>query len=341
MTLDIQRIDPRDVAALDAWHEVYAAADRFGREEWANPWHLEEYREDRVQPVSHRDVAMYVGIVDGETVVVGDLEFSLIDRPDHALVQVFTHPAHRRRGFGSLMLATLEEAARAQGRRIIDAETAYPYDGPAEGAGSPGVEFARRHGYGFGLGDVMRVLELPVATDLLEGLLAEAAPHFTSYRLEAWVGPVPDELVEDWLALDASLDLQAPTGDLVKAPQVVDVAALRSREEVMVRQRRLAHHCVAVGPDGHLAAYNQLVLPAHDPGRVYQWGTLVAPEHRGHRLGLAIKARNLLDFQAAHPEPLLLATYNAEVNAHMIGINERLGFRPVERLGEFQKVLQD
>jgi len=81
----------------------------------------------------------------------------------------------------------------------------------------------------------------------------------------------------------------------------------------------------------------RLVLPALDPGRVYQWGTLVTPEHRGHRLGLALKAANLAQLQAAHPEPLLLTTYNAEVNSHMIGINERLGFRPVERLGEFQK----
>ena len=30
-------------------------------------------------------------------------------------------------------------------------------------------------------------------------------------------------------------------------------------------------------------------------------------------------------------------TFNAEVNEHMIGVNERLGFVPIERLGEFQK----
>lgn len=34
-----------------------------------------------------------------------------------------------------------------------------------------------------------------------------------------------------------------------------------------------------------------------------------------------------------------LTTYNAEVNAHMIGVNEALGFRPVARLGDFQKKL--
>ncbi|WP_274378275.1 MULTISPECIES: hypothetical protein [unclassified Nocardioides] len=32
-----------------------------------------------------------------------------------------------------------------------------------------------------------------------------------------------------------------------------------------------------------------------------------------------------------------MTTYNAEVNAHMVGVNERLGFVSVARLGEFQK----
>lgn len=32
-------------------------------------------------------------------------------------------------------------------------------------------------------------------------------------------------------------------------------------------------------------------------------------------------------------------TFNAEVNSHVIGVNERMGFRPVERMGQFQKRL--
>ena len=335
--IQIQPIDPTDATAFDAWHAVYLAAETFGRGKWANPWALEEFRAERDRPLPYRSADMFAGVVDGEVVVVGGLELSLIDRPEHASVQVFTHPSHRQRGYGSRMLDTLEAAARAQGRRVFDAEAAYPYDGPADGAGSAGAEFARRHGYAFGIGDVMRVLDLPVSTALLESLLAEAAPHHTSYTLRRWVGHVPADLALDWVTLDASLETQAPTGDLVREPMAIDVSALRAREEVLDRQQRTAYHCVAVAPDGRLAAYNLLMLPALDPGRVFQWGTLVAPEHRGHRLGLAIKAANLLHLQAAHPEPLLLGTYNAEVNSHMIGINERLGFRPVERLGEFQK----
>jgi hypothetical protein len=95
---------------------------------------------------------------------------------------------------------------------------------------------------------------------------------------------------------------------------------------------------VAIDGAGEVAAYSELVLPRYDPGRVYQWGTLARPQDRGHRLGLATKARNLL---WAQPElgTATLATWNAESNSHMVGVNERMGFRPVERVGEYQKRL--
>jgi len=255
--IEIRPIDPHDRAAFDAWHAVYFAAERFGRERWASPWHLEEYRADRVAEAPYREAVMYSGVVNGEVVVVGDLEMPLLDRPDHALLEVFTHPVHRRRGYGSRMLVTLEVAARTKGRRIFDAETAYPYDGPADGAGSAGVEFARRHEYAFGLGDVMRVLDLPVAPSLLDSLLAEAAPHHPAYTLRSWVGHVPDDIVDQWVALNASLDTQAPTGELEKQEMVPDVDAQRAREAVMDLQQRTAYHTVAVAPDGRLAAYNE------------------------------------------------------------------------------------
>jgi len=337
VTIDVRRIDPNDTQAFDDFYAVYLAADLLGREHIGTVWQREELRAHWIRDSSHRKAEMYGGFVDGELSVVGSIACSLIDRPDHAYLEVFTHPRHRRRGHGSQLLATLEQAAHREGRRILNAETSYPYDGPADGAGSAGTEFARHHGYSFGLGDVCRQLQLPVPTALLDELLAEAAPHHTAYTLRSWVGPVPDDIVADWVALNASLDTEAPSGDLELQELAADVDAHREREATMKDQQRTAFHTVAVAPDGSLAAYNEVVLPAHDPGRIYQWGTLVRPGHRGRRLGLAIKAANLAQVQAAHPGPLVLTTYNAEVNSHMIGINERLGFRPVERLGEFQK----
>ena len=60
---------------------------------------------------------------------------------------------------------------------------------------------------------------------------------------------------------------------------------------------------------------------------------------RGHRLGLAVKVANLRLLQGSCPELRRLTTYNAEVNARMVDVNDLLGFVPVARLGEFQKRL--
>lgn len=336
--MEVRRLNPADDETFDAWHAVYWAAERFGREH-ANAWALEEFRADRTSDSPHRTFAMLTGWVDGQCVAAGDVEMSLVDRADEAQVYCFVHPDHRRRGHGSQLLAALEGIAQEHGRTVLTAEAAYPYDGPADGAGSAGPEFASRHGYSFGLGDVMRVLDLPTDPARLERLLAEAASHHPSYTIRTWIGPVPDDIVAGWVELNALVATEAPTGDLEVAPHAADVAVHRAREAVSAAQRRTNFHATALDADGRPVAYNELVLPELDPGRVYQWGTLVRREHRGHRLGMAVKAANLLQLQQAHPEPLLLATYNAEVNSHMIGINEQLGFRPVERLGEFQKRL--
>ena len=80
--------------------------------------------------------------------------------------------------------------------------------------------------------------------------------------------------------------------------------------------------------------YSELVRPRYDPGRAYQWGTLVRPEHRGHRLGIAVKVANLRLLQRERPDLGQVITWNAEVNSHMIGVNEAMGFVPVKSLQE-------
>jgi hypothetical protein len=72
---------------------------------------------------------------------------------------------------------------------------------------------------------------------------------------------------------------------------------------------------------------------------VYQWGTFVHREHRGHKLGLATKAVNLRAVQAFRADLALVITQNAETNGYMVSINERLGFRPIEVSAEFVKRL--
>ena len=55
----------------------------------------------------------------------------------------------------------------------------------------------------------------------------------------------------------------------------------------------------------------------------------MAREHRGHRLGLRLKLAMLDLLARQEPQVKHILTGNAETNAHMIGINEMLGYRVV------------
>lgn len=336
--MDIRPLDAADPTQMAAFHATYHAAHVHGRE-YSTPWMLEEMRADFLaQRTGDRDCG-FCGYVDGEVVCVGAMELSLKDNLHLANIEVHTRPDRRRRGFGSAMLEHLAALARTEGRRTLATEVAAPYDGPADGRGHPDVDFLTRRGFTFALGDVMRVLDLPADTDRQRRLAGEAAPHHRDYTLRRFCGPVPDDILEPFGRLVGALITEAPTGEMELEPEVFDEERIRSDEAAFAASGRTKYTTVAVAPDGDVVAYSELVVPAHDPGRVYQWGTLVLPAHRGHRLGLATKVANLLWLQEEYPAGRLLVTFNAEVNAPMVAVNEAMGFRPVERLVELQRQL--
>lgn len=113
-----------------------------------------------------------------------------------------------------------------------------------------------------------------------------------------------------------------------------DAARVRSDEDDMRESGRLMQVVVARHASGELAGHTQLVFPDH-PDDVYQWDTLVLRDHRGHGLGMSLKVeamRASADLLAARRRIL---TYNAETNAPMIAVNERLGFRLTAVMGEY------
>ena len=335
-SIDIEQINPLNRAALAAWHATVIAADTFGREDVATPFMLPEVE---AELASQQDVTrlVYAGIQGGRDVVVsGQIGMPLTHSQTHAGIQVYVHPDHRRRGHGTRMLEHLLGVARGHGRTVVDSEANWPYDAPPDGAGTPGAEFCRAHGFTFGIGDVMRSLDLPVDPALLDRLAADAAPHHAAYELRSFVGPVPDELAEGWARLEASLEVEAPTGELERQPGSGDVGELRRSEDRIAAQGRTKYNTVALTSSGEVVAYTDLAISRYDPTNAFQWVTLDPPPHLGNRRGLAVTFANLGLYQPSPQTATRLRTWNAEVNDHMISVNEALGFRPVGRLGEFQ-----
>ena len=336
-SLTIEALDARDDAAMAAWHDTFLASHRHGRPH-ATPLMVQELRASFVADLDSERHLAFSGVVDGRVATVGMCYLTMRDNLDQAYVEVQTHPDLRGRGFGSAMLDHLEQVARSEGRRVALTEVTYSYAAGADGAGTPYAEFARRRGYSFGLGNVQRVLPLPADEAMLHRLVAEATPHHRDYTFRQFVGAVPDDVVDSFAAILGTLSTEAPTGEIEREREDFDAARIRADEEVFAASGRTKFTTLALDPTGEVAAYSELVLPAYEPGRVYQWGTLARPQDRGHRLGLATKARNLLWAQPRLGRATLV-TYNAEVNRHMVGVNEMMGFRPVERIGEFQKRL--
>lgn len=337
MTLEIVEIDPYDEAQYADYYAVYAAAERADRGEDADTWTLTEARAELRQKSSTMQRSAYAGLDDGVLVVAAWLALPLKDNLHRANLGLYVAPIARRHGHGTAMLGRLEQEARRQGRTVVGAEVYWPYADSPDGSGAAGVEFARRHGYELALTDVRRRLSLPVDDALLDRLAREAARHHSAYTLRSWVGPVPDDLVEGWAALDASLETQAPTGGLDIEPMTPDVASVRETEELFDEQGRTPIDTVAVARAGTVVAYSQIVVDHSN--RAFQWGTLVRPQDRGHRLGIAVKAANLGLLQRERPDVTSVTTYNAEINAHMVAVNDALGYVPIERLGELQKRL--
>jgi len=153
------------------------------------------------------------------------------------------------------------------------------------------------------------------------------------------VGPVPDDLAASYVALKNLLQTEAPSGDLEVEPGRETTADLVVEDRTLAESGRTRVASYALDRDGTVVAYAVAASSNAGHRHVDQWGTLVAPAHRGHRLGLAVKCAMLRALSESFPDKAFIETTNAETNAHMVAINEALGFEVVQVYGDFQKRL--
>jgi GNAT superfamily N-acetyltransferase len=337
--LVITDLDPFDQDEFDEFHAVFEAAQMFGREATATPWERDELRAAMQEDNTRRFRRGFCGRVGARMVGIATVEGPLRHNLDKCELQVNVLAEERRKGYGSALLARCEEVAQEQGRSTALAFVDWPYDAHPHGDGDAGVEFGRTHGYSMALVEIQRRLDLPVEDSTLDRLAEEAAEHHAGYTLRSWAGPVPEDLLQGWAEVTSALMTEAPTGDIDREPEPPDPAVVREAEALAFAQGRELYATAALDAEGTVVAYTNFGVNTEGSPRAYQWGTLVRPEHRGHRLGIAVKVANLRQLQAARPDLGQVITWNAEVNEHMVGVNEAMGFVPVERSGEVQKKL--
>ncbi len=270
-----------------------------------------------------------VALLDGEPVGWARLYLPQRDNLDKCWTELEVDPDHRGRGVGSALVAWVEERARDHHRSMLLGEVFVPV---AQRDSHPDRAFAIGRGYRVTSVEIVRTLPLPVDAALLaREAQRSAAAMGDRYDLTVHVGGVPDALREGICDCSNRLILDAPTGDLDFEPESMTVEDYQTNLDHFHASGRTMLTAVAVHREsGVVAAYSDLNYPVGDPDLVFQWGTLVLPEHRGHRLGMAVKVANLEQLATVAPDRRTVQTMNDEQNPWMVQINVDLGFTVIE-----------
>jgi GNAT superfamily N-acetyltransferase len=331
--VDIYEVDPHDEALLRVFWEVGKVADNASRPfDFYGSW--EATSQLLTQERDDQETVLLGAFEDGALHGTAQVELSLHDNLHVAHIACYVHPDRQRQGVGRALVEESYDVARRRGRRTLVSDVYAPMDEL-----SAGMLFARSMGFSQALVDAMKVVDLSATEHLWDDLEARTRPRHRDYRIVTWQDRVPQEYVVGYCRLNELFFDEAPMGELDIEPERWDEARVRERDDRNARTGRRVVAAGALAPDGALVGLTEIAYNEHVPTRAFQSGTLVAPEHRGHALGLAMKLANHRQMRAAYPQCTVLMTGNADVNAAMNAVNDQLGYRAVERCFSMQRPL--
>ncbi len=244
-----------------------------------------------------------------------------LNEPENAHIawtELMVHPDHRRKGLGRALIAELTRASEGQHPELL-------FMGMANDRVPAGESFLRSLRAQPGL--PMKTNQLTLA-DIDRTQLAEWAKiDAPGYTLERIDNVVPDRLLRAYI--DAANGMNdAPKGNLRMADWKLTAEHVRDRES-WFKQVGVEWWLIVAVHDatGEGAGFTEVTYDPKQPWIIWQQGTATTPKHRGHTLGLWMKAVNLRRILQERPDATYIRTGNANTNTQMLGINTQLGFK--------------
>jgi GNAT superfamily N-acetyltransferase len=239
------------------------------------------------------------------------------DNTDTAEVAGVVAVAERRHGVGRALFEAVAEHAAAQGRSKL-------YAGAFEGSeGVPALTrlgFQPLHTYAINRLDVHGT-----SRQRWQRLYDDSAVAAADYELVRLVGRTPDERVDDVVALFEAIN-DAPQTDPDRELDRWTADRVRAYDEAMAARRQTVYRVMARHREsGEWAGHTVLCIDEFDPIVGHQEDTSVVRAHRGHRLGVLLKADMLRWIADERPEMAATETWNSAENHHMLAVNELLG----------------
>lgn len=196
-------------------------------------------------------------------------------------------------------------------------------------------KFAERH-QGKAVERVTRsVLDLRTLDRERYAALAAPSPANADYTLVRWLDFCPPELVGSYCAAMSAMQ-DAPIGESAYEITGFTPEKLAAYEQGSVLHGVRRHVLAAISPAGEVAGFHTFAYYPGEPRALDVWDTGVVRAHRGHGLGLRIKAAAALWGMEEYPEAWWFQTFNNADNAPMLRVNRELGYQASEDWIKFE-----
>ena len=329
--LTITAFDPA-TATVDDWTPLHAYRDAIFKESNADdPMPLHDLREQQMKMML--DNPRFVGNMriarDTNNDIIGTLlvGFARKGSPDYETAKIMafatldTHKDYRQQGVGTQLLTEIIKACQEEGEhvRLVQGSSETP----------AGHAFVERYGGTVAMAaKENRLYETDIDWDMVRQWHEESSNRTDGVTIETFVGLPPEDTLQDYADFYTEVVNQVPMGEIEGAESTHTPETLREQHARVKETGTIWTTMITREADGTISGLTETLFNPKRPHRVAQELTGVRDAYRGRGLGKWLKTAMLLYVQEHSPEMRFVTTGNADSNAPMLSINDRLGFKP-------------
>ncbi len=139
----------------------------------------------------------------------------------------------------------------------------------------------------------------------------------------------PEEIILEYTTTYSEIIRLMPLGEFDYIPEPTTPFTRREKEENHKKTDHKWYTLATREKNGEISGLTEILYTESSPHKVEQMLTGVKPEYRGRGLGKWLKAEMMVFIKNEFPEIEFISTGNADMNAPMISINDRMGFKRV------------